>query len=1214
MLYIISKINPSIIALSESWLKPGSILKIKNYFCLNDNRIDNHGGVVLLIHSTLLFTALSFPPHGDGFSIVGAKILNISFVSIYIPHPSTSILNEIHEILQHIPKPFLILGDFNCHHQAWGSSISNAYGNQLINIFDNLNLCVLNDGTPTRRTKPEENLSAVDLSISTPDVALDFTWCIRPYTHGSDHYPIVISLANKNVPPPPHPFSPRMKYRLADADWHSYKSKLENIIPTLPQPNTYTEEICIESLLNAMSNIAEELFPKKNSALNRRPSPAWWDKECSEAVKKRKLAEKEYNLNMTSENYDILVRTIEETKEILVEKRKTGWKRYCTSISPHTPSTIVWQNIRKFKSTLSNPTFSLPQQLSSQYLDHLAPSYAPQKELVTDLNSNTLTSLTGLNSPFTFEELKSVLMNTKDSAPGEDGLPYSFYKHFGDSALFYLLDVINTIMLSGHIPKSWKAQIVLPILKPNKQPSDVSSYRPIALSNVVAKIAEHLVKNRLEWYVESNNLLAKSQYGFRRGKSCMDSISIFVTDIRVSLTLNKPTVGIFLDIKSAYDNVLLTVLKTKLEKLKVPLLLSNFIINLLSGRTIRLDSSDECRTLWKGLPQGSVLSPLLYSIYTYDLEFCLLDSVKVLQYADDLLFYCSDNSIEYLSTQLSLSLISLKSWLVRHGLELSVGKSTAVLFSRLRNPPFLNIKYDGKLIPQKEEAKFLGLVLDSKLSGIPHSELVSYKCEQRLNMLRCLAGVWWGAHPFSLKLAYNALIRSVLDYGSFLLEPCRVSVINKFNSIQNKSLRIIAGAMKSSPINALQVECAEPPLKIRRQFLADRFFCQAFQFCNHPLIHKLSQLIYLCSTSPYWVHKTVPCLVNSANRFTSLSAPTYRSTKLPLFDNVPYEALVLSPEIHVDLDIEKGDINSNNNFNSIIHDNWDGWHHIYCDASKHGANNTVGVGVFHREFNIIQKIKLPQETSVFTGECFAIYKALEYILLAKLPKTLIISDSKSALQSLERFPFKSKATMPVIVNIRDILYKCHQKSYSVTFLWVPSHSGIKGNEKADQIANDATGCGDMYPYVNYCHDIATLPKLYLQNDWRDIWEKSAILTGKHYYSIQSHLQIKPWFSKILLGKRATSSLIRLRVGHVCSPAHLHKFRIVDNPSCSCGEPVADVNHLLLECPLTDVTNFYESLIELEIPFPINVSSLLTYKTKAVYGALSKLIIDNDLKL
>jgi hypothetical protein len=212
--------------------------------------------------------------------------------------------------------------------------------------------------------------------------------------------------------------------------------------------------------------------------------------------------------------------------------------------------------------------------------------------------------------------------------------------------------------------------------------------------------------------------------------------------------------------------------------------------------------------------------------------------------------------------------------------------------------------------------------LDSKLSGDQHSDYLVDRCERTLNLLRCLAGVWWGAHPYSLKLIYNALIRSVLDYGAFLLEPCNQSALKKLDGIQSKALRIVVGAMKSSPLNALRVECVDPPFHLRRQYLGDRYFYRALQFSNHPLIPKLFILSDQLNTR-YWQHKKTPCLVISWQRFQSILAPTFMSPRLPLF-NSNFNALIFPLDVHDYIGINKETSNAQQEFNYAVDTNWQG--------------------------------------------------------------------------------------------------------------------------------------------------------------------------------------------------------------------------------------------------------------------------------------------------
>lgn len=1213
IIYLINVYNPFIIAITESWLKPGSVFKLSGFSCLRDDRPDGYGGAVLLVNNSFSFTIFSLPPHNsNSFSAVACIINNVCFVSIYIPHPSSQINTEIDNLLSLIPKPCVVMGDFNAHHRTWGSSISNSYGRDLLEIIDNQNLCILNDGSETRRTKPTENNSAVDLTIVSPSLASSVIWQTQPSTHGSDHFPILIKFTQFKLNEIPRAL-PRMRYRIINNKWCDFKKYIENKVNSLPHSS---EEISVraDGFTKSLIEAADLTFPLKNSASGKLSSPPWWDKECSVAVAQRKQAELTYNSDMSEENFDNLVDTIAQTKKLLKEKKLQGWRGFCSTISPNTKPSEVWKNIRRYRNGVSTTTFTnMPPNLYNSFLDRLAPPTVPPKELFSPIHVSFPTCPYGLDVPFSIDELKGVLSDVHDTAPGKDGIPYSFYSHLGDNAMQYFLDLINSVMLTGVIPSTWKTQVVLPFLKPSKNPADSMSYRPIALSPVIIKIAEHLVKNRIEWFIENQNILPNSQYGFRKGRSSMDSLSVFTTDIRIAFSQNKSVVATFLDIKSAYDNVLIELLLRKLHVLRIPHLLTNFIQNMLAGRIIFLTNTDLSRVAWKGLPQGSVLSPLLYNIYTYDLEASVSDTVSILQYADDLLLYSTSIYIDSAAQNINFALHFLKLWLDKHGLELSPTKSIVVPFTRKNSIPPINVIYDGISIPIKSQAKFLGVLLDSKLNGSAHCEYIVEKCERHINLLRCLTGVWWGAHPFSLKLVYNALIRSTLDYGTYLLEPGSIKFFKKLDSLQARAMRIIMGAMKSSPINALQVECGEPPLYLRRQFLCSRFFFRTLQFQNHQLHSKIQHLSELICSSSYWSHKSPPLLINSLRKYQTLSAQTHKSLLLPIFQ-CNFKALIQPLDTYLNLNIDRNGAHANVYFKSIVDDRWSGWHQIFTDASKHSQNGYVGIGVFHKQYNIVQKVKLPPETSVFTGECFGIVKALDYVLLMKLKKSVIFTDSLSSLQSLAKYPFRSKNAYPLVIEVRSKVFQCKSIGLTVNFAWIPSHCGILGNIRADKLANEAVECGDIFPYKNYTHDLIALSKIYLRDSWGEDWDRSSSSKGKHFKLIQHAIPVKPWFFKIKLGKRATTILIRMRLGHLCTPAHLARIKVKPDPSCVCGDEFGDVNHIFFACSQYNHRKLLQDLVACRIPLPTSVNILLATLDPCIYHCLSSFIYMNNIEI
>ncbi|RVE51902.1 hypothetical protein evm_003522 [Chilo suppressalis] len=885
-------------------------------------------------------------------------------------------------------------------------------------------------------------------------------------------------------------------------------------------------------------------------------------------------------------------------------------------MAPGTPSSKVWKQIKRFRraSDRPNPTSNNPAEWMDTFADKLAPPFVPPIDCLPLCPYLVLHSSHPMDKPFNFNELQTALCGLKDSSPGVDGIPYSFLVNSTEKIKHYFLKVVNIFFEQGIIPESWNKQIVIPLLKSGKDPRDSNSYRPIALSSTLFKIMEHMIRNRLEWLLESQNLLAKSQYGFRKGSSTLVNLSILTTDIRIAFKKKEYVVGLFLDIASAYDNVLLPVLRHKLQQLSVPVKLTRFILNAISCRTIEIryqGISLPPRMLWKGLPQGSPLSPLLYNVYTYDLEKTVDSFCQVLQYADDVALYTRCKSIPEASTRLNLAMSYLSDWLTDHGLTLSISKSSCTVFTKKRTMPSPNIFFESTPIPLCDQVKFLGVTLDSRLSGCPHFENVIKKCEKSVNILRALSGVWWGSHPYTQKLLYNAIVRSHLDYGTFLLDPCNKLPLDKISKIQSKCLRIILGAMKSSPINALQVESVDPPLYLRRQYLSDRFILKILPFSSHPLMRKLKTLSQLCLSQPN-SSNNIPCILHSYNKFNSTSIPIEQFPCQPLFMN-SFDSLTFSPPVILNFGAEKDSPTAVQTFFNNLSTHWQNWTPLYTDAARLHDKGSIGAAVWFPAHKIILSLKLPPLASVFTGEAIAILEAVLFIESHSLNNSLIFTDSQSCLQAINSNQFRSKSKFPIVLKIREALLRCHLKGTNVALAWIPGHNGIPGNETADTCAKHAISSGlPKYSRVFY-QGLYSVTRELLFKSWETHWLQTKNRVGKYYFDIQQNIPSKPWFFKVKnLNKKVVSTICRLRIGHATTPVHLVRLKIRDSPTCDCGTEDGTVDHLFFNCPKLNISLY--DILPPTIPRPISMKVLLCLCDYPTLKLLAKFISLNKLRL
>lgn len=234
--------------------------------------------------------------------------------------------------------------------------------------------------------------------------------------------------------------------------------------------------------------------------------------------------------------------------------------------------------------------------------------------------------------------------------------------------------------------------------------------------------------------VAEHNKLPPSQSGFRKGRTTLHSIAHLTTDIQLGFTANKSTLALFLDIQGAYDSVVLSVLAGKMKDVGIP---SHFIMKVLemvSERVIYLKVNNELigpRTAKSRLPQGGILSPILYTIYTSDLEHILPEGVKVLQYADDICFYYTSADLVECQNKLSETMTYVTRWCIEKGLKISTEKSVGCLFTRKRPIIRNQLQLDEYVFEVKNFIKFLGIYLDKNLSWSTHINKIREKVENQ---------------------------------------------------------------------------------------------------------------------------------------------------------------------------------------------------------------------------------------------------------------------------------------------------------------------------------------------------------------------------------------------------------------------------------------------------------------------------------------------------
>lgn len=425
------------------------------------------------------------------------------------------------------------------------------------------------------------------------------------------------------------------------------------------------------------------------------------------------------------------------------------------------------------------------------------------------------------SSPFTNAELNKAVNTLKlRKAAGLDGIFPEFIKHLGHPAREWLRNCFTDILNTGQIPQQFRIAQTLAILKPGKPSDDPASYRPIALLSVCYKLLERLIYNRI--YQTIDDIIPPDQAGFRSYRSCCEQVLALTSYIESGYQRGLKTSVAFVDLTAAYDTVWLDGLMLKLKKTIPRSKLTKLMGNMLRNRYFRVtlgQSTSKSYTIRNGLPQGSVLAPILFNLYTSDMP---ATNSRKFCYADDTAIATQSRLLEDGEETLTTDLENLGRYYKQWRLCPNPNKTEVCAFhlnNHLANKD-LNVTFCGEKVKHNSHPKYLGVTLDRSLTFKRHLEITGQKLKTRNNIIRKLAGTTWGAKAETLRTSAQSLVFSTAEYCAPVWY--KSSHTNKVDVHLNDTMRIISGTLKSTPVPWLHALTNLAPPDLRRQQAAAR--------------------------------------------------------------------------------------------------------------------------------------------------------------------------------------------------------------------------------------------------------------------------------------------------------------------------------------------------------------------------------------------------------
>ena len=632
---------------------------------------------------------------------------------------------------------FLFLGDLNAHHQEWLGSISptNRNGHAALD-FSNLSGC-----EQLIRGSTHNSGNCLDLVLT--DIPGVVEASILAPIGTSDHNAISCKIALEFVTP--DITIARQVYLKSRVNWDNVCMEVDSI-----QWNTiFSSNDPVLALNTSLLDILHRRVPSK-IIKSRIRDKAWFNEDCKRAYDDKQAAYRLWRSNRNQMLWDSYVALRAEAQRIY-NAAETAYNSHLQDILAGATQPHKWWG--SLKASLFRVDSNMPPLRESDG----SMSFEPLKKanLLSDSFINKqrdqelLLPLTCFPSAklstvaFKSSELRTYLLDL-DTYGGTDpdGFFPLFFKKIAVKLAPKLAVVFRLLLKSGNFPSCWRKANITPIPKGASPSTLPSEYRPISITPILSKIFERVLAKRLSQYCNKHCLIPDSQFGFRKGLGTCDALLTLTHDVQSSLDLGQESRVVAIDFSSAFDIVNHKALVYKLQLYGIGGNLLNIFKDFLTNRTQRVcvdGAYSASLPVLSGVPQGSVLGPLFFILFTSDVGISLEN--KLISYADDTKLFSSVKSPcdrGEVAASLNRDLAKITAWCQLWGMKLNANKTHSITFSRSRtlDPPHPRLFISGEEIEELDDIRLLGVTLDSRLTFEKHIRSVSSSIAQKTGLLR----------------------------------------------------------------------------------------------------------------------------------------------------------------------------------------------------------------------------------------------------------------------------------------------------------------------------------------------------------------------------------------------------------------------------------------------------------------------------------------------